>query len=658
MAEPMDTSNGESQQIGSAFQKLNKSISCERKRRVFVDFEWEGPVEDIISRVTTKESYAEANNLLVMLRVLRSDIPQDTIHLLELHSYLKFGLLDEANNYLQETTRSYPNFMIGVIDHVADIFKNSGAKGIICFKGMKNECFFEDYIASGIFDRKTIRELVQTFNMAIDDNKERGCEYLLCLQIIRPDTRSAILDQFMKLLHSVPEPPLGLIHFGNSLTVGGQPAFGNFANEEILFIASNILKTSVIEHRKDIVGDSQSCKLRMDECARDFIQSNYLFFYAVLTKFKTPLFENNPKKASLIIKHILEKLSPNGIQPTSTIALGYALALCRLKLPNTIKSHLVLPWVDSYKRSREEWKPRRNIAIPQPSEFLFRCDFLRLHNLAKKFQTSSDLFIKSAQLAGYDEIMHHVALTYLLFGQMQKCVDFCKSIDKTPKFQLDFQMKCIELAAHYNLGNKNEVVELIFPILKTCIDKAYLEPSRDIYDSEKKKKKKKVEKKFWFLSCKNTLHWLCYILNNVLMAYIAQGNRNDVILGTLLIISQLSYKQCGHVYFSEGLKAIRQKKKFRMIGFLDYIIEPGALEIICSFMQLPTNRAEFLVHDTQERKALATRRSANTLWNNVEPIVVAKMKELKSNEAPKDLKIIADFLDKYKTDLKESLTST
>ncbi len=37
---------------------------------------------------------------------------------------------------------------------------------------------------------------------------------------------------------------------------------------------------------------SQSCKLRMDECARDFIQSNYLFFYAVLTKFKTPLFEN------------------------------------------------------------------------------------------------------------------------------------------------------------------------------------------------------------------------------------------------------------------------------------------------------------------------------------------------------------------------------
>ena len=30
----------------------------------------------------------------------------------------------------------------------------------------------------------------------------------------------------------------------------------------------------------------------MDECARDFIQSNYLFFYAVLTKFKTPLFEN------------------------------------------------------------------------------------------------------------------------------------------------------------------------------------------------------------------------------------------------------------------------------------------------------------------------------------------------------------------------------
>lgn len=59
----------------------------------------------------------------------------------------------------------------------------------------------------------------------------------------------------MKLLHSVPEPPLGLIHFGNSLTVGGQPAFGNFANEEILFIASNILKTSVIEHRKDIVGD-------------------------------------------------------------------------------------------------------------------------------------------------------------------------------------------------------------------------------------------------------------------------------------------------------------------------------------------------------------------------------------------------------------------
>ena len=58
------------------------------------------------------------------------------------------------------------------------------------------------------------------------------------------------------------------------------------------------------------------------------------------------------------------------------------------------------------------------------------------------------------------------------------------------------------------------------------------------------------------------------------------------------------------------------------------------------------------------RKALATRRSANTLWNNVEPIVVAKMKELKSNEAPKDLKIIADFLDKYKTDLKESLTLT
>ena len=109
-----------------------------------------------------------------------------------------------------------------------------------------------------------------------------------------------------------------------------------------------------------------------------------------------------------------------------------------------------------------------------------------------------------------------------------------------------------------------------------------------------------------------------------------------------------------------------------MIGFLDYIIEPGALEIICSFMQLPTNRVEFLVHDTQERlayenkkpfkdffrKALATRRSANTLWNNVEPIVVAKMKELKSNEAPKDLKIIADFLDKYKTDLKESLTLT
>ena len=87
--------------------------------------------------------------------------------------------------------------MIGVIDHVADIFKKSGAKGIICFKGMENECLFEDYIISGIFDRKTIRELVQTFNMAIDDNKERGCEYLLCLQIIRPDTRSAILVSFL-----------------------------------------------------------------------------------------------------------------------------------------------------------------------------------------------------------------------------------------------------------------------------------------------------------------------------------------------------------------------------------------------------------------------------------------------------------------------------
>ena len=47
------------------------------------------------------------------------------------------------------------------------------------------------------------------------------------------------------------------------------------------------------------------------------------------------------------------------------------------------------------------------------------------------------------------------------------------------------------------LGNKNEVVELIFPILKTCIDKEYLEPSRDIYDSEKKKKKKKVEVSFF-----------------------------------------------------------------------------------------------------------------------------------------------------------------
>lgn len=68
------------------------------------------------------------------------------------------------------------------------------------------------------------------------------------------------------------------------------------------------------------------------------------------------------------------------------------------------------------------------------SEFLFRCDFLRLHNLAKKFQTSSDLFIKSAQLAGYDEIMHHVALTYLLFGQMQKCVDFCKSVSHFLRF--------------------------------------------------------------------------------------------------------------------------------------------------------------------------------------------------------------------------------
>uniref|UniRef100_A0A1I7WY37 RPN1_RPN2_N domain-containing protein n=1 Tax=Heterorhabditis bacteriophora TaxID=37862 RepID=A0A1I7WY37_HETBA len=174
----------------------------ERKRRRF-EIDWEGAPEDLRSRVLASDNYATARCRLILIRAIRRDLPLKFKQLLELQMKIKYEEYDDATTYLHEVMMDDRDFILKVIELIADEYKQRGIQYIEGFR-----CLFQNY---------KLDQEVALFRRAADCNPKRTSEILLALQAMRPEAFNTVSVFLMDALRKGSEPPHGLATFGNSL---------------------------------------------------------------------------------------------------------------------------------------------------------------------------------------------------------------------------------------------------------------------------------------------------------------------------------------------------------------------------------------------------------------------------------------------------------
>ncbi|KAJ1362128.1 hypothetical protein KIN20_021555 [Parelaphostrongylus tenuis] len=535
---------------------MSKSTSVERKRRRF-EVEWEGFHEDLRTRVLMSENYITARYRMLLISSIRKDISDEFKQLLELQMRIKFGEYDDAISYLNEVMRDNRDFIYKVIDIFSDDYIQRGVENIEGYG-----CFFQHY---------ELDQGVALFRRAADANPEKACAIMLTYLAMRPQAFSAVSGFLMDILRKSPEPPHGLYAFGTSLLTIN---FGNLMPEDILFVCDAILRSAFRESLTDVVGDNKDTRKKCDRNANKFIGLTYPFFVAVTSKLGLPIFGAKVERSGVLLEKLVTSL-PDKWSPPATRAVVYALCIARLKLPSFVSR-------TRQKEIKLDFDPTKN--------FIGHGVFNSIATLCSKLSPFSPEFQYGCQLAGAVDTGHIIATSYLYTRQYTKCIEFCTS-ELTKRDKDEPQLLAAIVAAHYQLADVASVVQAAVCLIPIIIKNDWCSPHPAITNGGVG-----TEEPFWFIRCSAAGHWLCTVLLNTLYPLLSDDNTDDLLISTVLLLSQVDFSSVGYSSFNDAISVADHKKSFKSTDIFEFI---GDIAVMDRMIFMASSRPEsFLPEST------------------------------------------------------------